>query len=213
MQSPERPVCVILPDEKQCYMLNFRGFNDITSYAVTLSKLIQATFDFFLEDPKFWNYSFKKDGITVKRKFTDTDIEINLKDNCFAEICLALSELGHIDGHGVFFFFFFFPHFVQFPMLGQKMRKEIRLDRQKARFIIYAAHVPDHAHVALQEVQGEAAVLLHFRRTLRRVVSIARGRKAWNRPGGRMVPRTIPIINSIRPKPPCDRANVGAGRS
>lgn len=92
--------CVILPDEKQCYTLKFISFTDITfditAYALTLNKLIQATFD-LSEDPSFWNYRYKKDSICVQRELTDTIIDIYPHHNYFKPICSNLFELNRLQ--------------------------------------------------------------------------------------------------------------------
>jgi hypothetical protein len=94
-----QPVYVILPSEKQCYSLFFKHFShttsNITSYAVTLPKLIQATFN-LSEDKNFWHYRFEKNGITVERELANTIIEIDLSHDYFIQLCYNLSELDQI---------------------------------------------------------------------------------------------------------------------
>jgi hypothetical protein len=87
--------CLVLPDEKERYILSFTGLDNLRACNSTLNKIIQTTFD-LSEDPQFWNYSFKKNGVILRREVNLVDLSVDLKDPYFTEACCNLSLLNTI---------------------------------------------------------------------------------------------------------------------
>lgn len=88
---------IILPEEKQRYMLHLMPNSyGLTSCTPTLNKIIQTTFE-LSEDPNFWHYSFKKNGVEIKREVATTDISINLKNEYFSNAYANISKLYAIE--------------------------------------------------------------------------------------------------------------------
>jgi hypothetical protein len=90
-------VCIILPEEKQRYILYLLSYHYVLpSFTPTFNKIIAAIFE-LSEDPTFWHYSFKKNGIQVKREVSTVDILIDLNDSYFKDAYSNITTLRAIE--------------------------------------------------------------------------------------------------------------------